>query len=616
MANVSNTQASYRPEAGALPFISALFVLLGIGAFIFLFTLVTSDTDFQNAIDRPITYSASGLPAGLNISPTSGDITGVIGSDATGVYTVVVTATSTDPNTTPGQVAFTWTVGDPEDGEADPVSEPPPSPIEVEFPGNQFSDEGERVSVSIEAQDTSDVNIGAVLLAFLRNFGIIVPVLVFSVGVYSIRMGIKLFQRDIVTSMWARQLLLWLAIAGIFGILYGFVNAGNIAGGLIVSLLPWVFLEGLVLFILIWLMRNEHIFEGQETLTSRNTRNAWNLLIPTVIILLLVAARPLEQTFIASLTDQRFAAAREPQFVGFDNYTELLGLRIDHIPCEEASGGGCAVDEDGDRIFPRSRNYLIETVESYRDWGYRPMNEINLFGARWAISARDSDFISAVSNTLMFTVVSVSLELVFGLFIAMVVNSKFPGRGLMRTAMLVPWAIPTVISARLWEVMLRDGRPGVFNQVLLELGIIDQPISWLTSSDWQVLAMVAVDVWKTTPFMALILLAGLQVISRDVYEAADVDGASKVRQFFSITLPLLRPTIGVALVFRTLDAVRVFDVFQVLLGERAFSMATYNYNTLILGQEFGYASAVGVVIFVIILLFTVAYVRILGIGER
>jgi len=127
--------------------------------------------------------------------------------------------------------------------------------------------------------------------------------------------------------------------------------------------------------------------------------------------------------------------------------------------------------------------------------------------------------------------------------------------------------------------------------------------------------LIAIDVWKTTPFMALILLAGLQVISGDIYEAADVDGASKVRQFFSITLPLLRPTIAVALVFRTLDAIRVFDLFQVLLNGR-YSMATYNYNVLIRQQDFGYASAVGVIIFVIILVFAIAYVRILGVNRE
>ncbi len=129
-------------------------------------------------------------------------------------------------------------------------------------------------------------------------------------------------------------------------------------------------------------------------------------------------------------------------------------------------------------------------------------------------------------------------------------------------------------------------------------------------------SIVAVDVWKTAPFMALLILAGLQIIPGDLYEAAAVDGASKFRQFFSITLPLLRPTIAVALIFRTLDALRAFDVFAVLLDTTRPSMASYNYNRLVLTRSDGYASAVGVMIFIFILLFTVIYVRFVGIERE
>jgi trehalose/maltose transport system permease protein len=229
-------------------------------------------------------------------------------------------------------------------------------------------------------------------------------------------------------------------------------------------------------------------------------------------------------------------------------------------------------------------------------------------------SARDDDFVGSIGNTMLFTVVSVTLELVLGLFIAMVINSKFSGRGLMRAAMLVPWAIPTVVSARLWEMMLRDNQSGVVNHFFTTvLPILPASQAWLANPNLQLIGVILVDVWKTTPFMALILLAGLQVIPSDVYEAADVDGASKVRQFFNVTLPLLRPTIAVALVFRTLDAVRAFDVFNVLLGRQKLSMASYNYEVLVQNQQLGYASAVGVVIFIIILIFAVTYVRILGV---
>lgn len=455
-----------------------------------------------------------------------------------------------------------------------------------------------------------------IILIFLQNFGIMIPVITIAIGVFLIRFGVQLYQREVSAALWTRLILLWLSIGIGFAIVLTAIDSGTL-GQAVIDILPLVILGGVIVFSMLWLMNNEDAFDGSETLSQRSTRTAWNLLVPTAIILLLVALRPLEQTFIVSLTNQQFASsAREVEFVGLANYTRLLGVRLDTIPCTTEEDSSECLVEDGQTVYPRTRNYLIDTVDGYRAEGYRPINEFNIFGTRYALSGRDATFISAFGNTLTFTVISVTLELILGLFIAMVVNSNFPGRGLMRTAMLIPWAIPTVISARLWEVMLRDGRSGIVNQGALTFGLIDSPESWLTNSTWMVPSMIAVDVWKTTPFMALILLAGLQVISKDVYEAADVDGASKIRQFFSITLPLLRPTIAVALVFRTLDAVRVFDVFQVLLGERAFSLATYNFRTLVRAQEFGYASAVGVVIFLIILVFTIAYVRVLGIESK
>jgi trehalose/maltose transport system permease protein len=198
----------------------------------------------------------------------------------------------------------------------------------------------------------------------------------------------------------------------------------------------------------------------------------------------------------------------------------------------------------------------------------------------------------------------------------MVVNSSFKGRGLMRVAMLVPWAIPTVVSAVLWQTMLRGDQTGIFNKLLMDLGLLDKPEQWFSTTGPWMSSIIAVDVWKTAPFMALLLLAGLQIIPGDLYEAASVDGASKVRQFFSITLPLLRPTIAVALIFRTLDALRAFDVFQVLLDTTRPSMATYNYNQLVLTRADGYASAVGVMIFIFIFIFTLVYVRFVGIERE
>jgi trehalose/maltose transport system permease protein len=200
--------------------------------------------------------------------------------------------------------------------------------------------------------------------------------------------------------------------------------------------------------------------------------------------------------------------------------------------------------------------------------------------------------------------------------VALVVNSNFKGRGIMRATMLVPWAVITVVSARIWEWMLQPTRAGLFNMVLNRLGLGDGSLSFLSSPALQMPTLIAVDVWKTTPFMALLLLAGLQLIPRELYEAGRVDGANKFRQFFSNTLPLLNPTLAVALIFRTLDALRVFDVFQVLMGNRMYSMATYNYYQLIGNRNMGLASAIGVIIFIFIAIFAVIYMRLMGVDKE
>ena len=351
----------------------------------------------------------------------------------------------------------------------------------------------------------------------------------------------------------------------------------------------------------------DYIFEGDETLTTRNTRMAWNLLLPTIALLILVAARPLEETFITSLTDKRFAGTQAVNFIGLDNYSNLLQFRIKSTDCRRDESGVCQTDDAGATRWELPSRDLLQL-------GFRPVATIDRGnGTGLSIIGTDPDFLQAVGNTLYFTVISVILELLLGLFVAMVVNSKFSGRGLMRTAMLVPWAIPTVISARLWEVMLRDNQSGLINKVLTDLHVIQSSQAWLANPSLQLNALILVDVWKTVPFMALLLLAGLQTIPGDLYEAASVDGANRVRQFFTVTLPLLRSTIAVALVFRTLDALRAFDVFQVLLGRQKLSMATYNHEVLVQAQDGGYASAIGVIIFILIFIFAVVYVRTLGV---
>jgi len=202
------------------------------------------------------------------------------------------------------------------------------------------------------------------------------------------------------------------------------------------------------------------------------------------------------------------------------------------------------------------------------------------------------------------------------MFIALTVNSRFKGRGLMRAVMLVPWAIPTAISARLWESMLKATSAGFVNKFLMDLNLISEPKAWLATPALQIPSAIMVDVWKTAPFMALLLLAGLQTISEDLYEAASVDGANDFQKFFSITLPLMRPTISVALVFRTLDALRVFDLFNVLFSRQQLTMATYNYEMLVGSQKDGYASAISLIIFLFISVFAIIYVRMLNVETQ
>ncbi|MEQ8674878.1 MAG: sugar ABC transporter permease [Aggregatilineales bacterium] len=459
----------------------------------------------------------------------------------------------------------------------------------------------------------------SVILAFLERFGLIVPLLTLYLSGFLIVMGYRLRSASSTIAHWSRIVLLWLTIG--FGMMILFaafrtIQASNdddviTTGMLMARFLPLI--AGMLVTGGMWMwlgMTMSRHFVDDDKLVARETRLAWNLLIPTLTIVILVAARPLEQTFIRSLTDKRFAGSEVPQFVGLDNYTTLLGVRVDVVPCRtDEDTGGCSVRDNGSVRWESIDRGLLQD-------GYRTVWNIGVpfDGDRSvAISGRDDDFIEGIWTTLIFTVVSVSLELTIGLFMALIVNSKFKGRGIMRAVMLIPWAIPTVISARLWELMLKDTSAGIVNKIFMDLNIIDAPMAWLSESSLQLPTAIIVDVWKTAPFMALLLLAGLQVIPKDLYEAASVDGANPVRRFFSITLPLLRPAIAVALVFRTLDALRVFDLFNVLFGRQQLSMATYNYETLVSNQLDGYASAVSVIIFIIISVFAVFYVRMLSV---
>jgi multiple sugar transport system permease protein len=225
---------------------------------------------------------------------------------------------------------------------------------------------------------------------------------------------------------------------------------------------------------------------------------------------------------------------------------------------------------------------------------------------------RDDRFWNALGNTAYFTALSVTVELLLGLGVALIMERRFRLKGIARAVILVPWAIPTVVSARMWEWIFNTDF-GVLNYLT---GI---RINWLGSPFWAMHAAVAVDVWKTTPFVAILLMAGLQAIPRDLYQAARVDGAGALAAFLHVTLPLLRPVILVVLLFRTLDAFRVFDAVYVLTGggpaNTTETLSIYAYRVLFQTLQFGYGSALAVTVFFFTGLISVGYISLLTRGR-
>lgn len=239
--------------------------------------------------------------------------------------------------------------------------------------------------------------------------------------------------------------------------------------------------------------------------------------------------------------------------------------------------------------------------------------------ANYVEIAGDLRFRGALVRTIAFAAVSVTLELALGLTFALAMNRVFRGRGLMRAAILIPWAVPTVVAALLWRFMF-ESDTGIVNAVLTSVGVLDSPVPWFVGSISAWVPVVLSDVWKTVPFVAILLLAGLQNIDRSLYEAAAVDGAGPWWRLWHITIPLLRPALLVALIFRTLDAFRVFDLVYVLTGggpgTATEPVALYTFNTLLQNLRFGYGSAMSVVIFMVTFGIALLYIRLLGEGER
>jgi ABC-type sugar transport system permease subunit len=206
-----------------------------------------------------------------------------------------------------------------------------------------------------------------------------------------------------------------------------------------------------------------------------------------------------------------------------------------------------------------------------------------------------SEFRSAISTTLIFTMIAVTLETIFGLGIALLIHDTFPGRSLVRAAILVPLAFPTVIAAQIWLLMYND-RTGIISYLLQQMHLLAPGATLLETNSGIIAAVIIADVWKTTPFMALLLLAGLEVIPTEMYEAAHVDGGTRFQQFWTITLPMLNGPLTVALLFRTLAALGVFDLFYVLGGNQVQSVSSYSFNYMFTRTTFDFPPGVAAAI--------------------
>lgn len=292
---------------------------------------------------------------------------------------------------------------------------------------------------------------------------------------------------------------------------------------------------------------------------DNKTRTAWTFLAPMLLVLILVALWPLGRTIWFSFTDTNINDMQAAKFVGLDNYFGEYGLFAN------------------------------------------PNNTDGFFASDWGMS---------ILNTLKFSVVSVTLETMFGLAVAMLLNQDFKGRTFVRTAVLVPWAIPTIVSAKMWGWMLHD-QFGVINQWLVDGGLIVTKIAWTAQPEYALWTVVAVDVWKTTPFMALLILAALQTLPKDCYEAAQVDGVHPLRLFWKVTLPLIKPALMVAVIFRLLDALRVFDLIYVLTSNNnsTISMSGFVRREMVDNGYMGYGSAASTALFLIIGLCTVLAIK-------
>ena len=278
-----------------------------------------------------------------------------------------------------------------------------------------------------------------------------------------------------------------------------------------------------------------------DYIRQREKRTGWFLTIPALLILLLVYAYPIISAFVMSLFTENLSTNLEPVFTGGSNFSRM---------------------------------------------------------------AQDGRFWQSLWNTAIFTIFSLVSELVLGMIIALALDQAFRGRGWVRTIAILPWALPTALIALAWRWIF-NGEFGVWNDILLRLQIIGDPVNWLGDPNWAMVGVIAADVWKTTSFVAILLLAGLQAIPQDLYEAHAIDGASPWQSFRQITLPLVAPQMLIAMLFRFAQAFGIFDLIQVMTGGgpggATEMVSLYIYATVMRYLDFGYGAALVVVTFLVLI---------------
>ena len=278
----------------------------------------------------------------------------------------------------------------------------------------------------------------------------------------------------------------------------------------------------------------------RDIIREKEQKIGWLLVIPALILLFLVFAYPIGRAFWLSLFTENLGTQLKPVFSGFTNYIRMVG---------------------------------------------------------------DGRFWQSMWNTSIFTFASVTVELILGMGIALVLNQSFKGRGIVRTISIIPWALPTAVMGLAWAWIFND-QFGIVNDILFRLGLIEEGISWLGNPTLAMLALIIADVWKTTPFISILLLAGLQSIPGDLYEAHAIDGATPWQSFWQITVPLIMPQILIALLFRFAQSFGIFDLVQVMTGGgpagATETVSIYIYSTIMRYLDFGYGAALVVVTFILL----------------